>query len=144
MSGPKHMMPEADAVALLRRLARRGMTFSRAYRQAGLGEERARRLSEDHGIEFPHRSMDDEGSCGPIGKLNIHWYWDGGVRSSPGVDSSICLDALEAVPDDGCMWPIGDVGRPGFRYCGTPRRRGSSYCCTHHAVACGVSSDDDA
>ncbi|MDP6342438.1 MAG: hypothetical protein QF578_14945 [Alphaproteobacteria bacterium] len=32
----------------------------------------------------------------------------------------------------GCRWIMGDVDRPGWRYCQGSRRPGSSYCPHHH------------
>jgi GcrA cell cycle regulator len=34
-----------------------------------------------------------------------------------------------------CSFPLGDVGRPGFRYCDQPTKPGKSYCPDHYAVA---------
>lgn len=36
---------------------------------------------------------------------------------------------------DQCRWPIGEVGAPGFGYCGAPAREGGPYCAHHHARA---------
>lgn len=57
------------------------------------------------------------------------------------------LPSLDAVPDTVtpdpfptarhcCMWPCGDPGTPGFRFCGAPiAEPGASYCDDHRALA---------
>lgn len=34
-----------------------------------------------------------------------------------------------------CRWPLGEVGRPGFRYCDAASAPGKSYCPEHYAIA---------
>lgn len=34
-----------------------------------------------------------------------------------------------------CRWPLGDVGKPGFGFCGCQVQHGESYCPEHVAVA---------
>lgn len=38
-------------------------------------------------------------------------------------------------PTRNCLWPIGDVGTPGFRFCDEVHSTGRSYCTTHCLVA---------
>jgi GcrA cell cycle regulator len=44
------------------------------------------------------------------------------------------LTLLELGPRT-CRWPIGDVGEPGFFFCGNPTDPERVYCPVHHAVA---------
>ncbi len=34
-----------------------------------------------------------------------------------------------------CCWPIGEPGKPGFRFCGAPALVGKPYCAEHAAIA---------
>lgn len=45
------------------------------------------------------------------------------------------MDALEALgcPPGCCHYPIGEVGKPGFRFCGKPADE-HSYCAEHRAL----------
>lgn len=45
--------------------------------------------------------------------------------------------SLPPVPRSrGCLWPIGQPGEPGFRFCEAPRRAiGGSYCFEHERAA---------
>ena len=38
-------------------------------------------------------------------------------------------------PSGRCMWPLGDPGRPGFRFCGDDSVAGKPYCRDHAAIA---------
>jgi GcrA cell cycle regulator len=42
-----------------------------------------------------------------------------------------------------CQYPIGNVGEPGFRFCGDPAKIRSSYCEAHHAKCYRVLQDRD-
>lgn len=39
---------------------------------------------------------------------------------------------LDELREDSCRWPYGDGP---FTFCGHPKKGGSSYCVTHHAMA---------
>ena len=43
--------------------------------------------------------------------------------------------AIEALPDNGCRWPLGDPREEGFSFCGRNRAGGRSYCSSHSAHA---------
>ena len=49
----------------------------------------------------------------------------------PAPDSDGTVTLLDLQPDQ-CRYPYGDAGA--FRFCGQPRRDGSSYCAKHHAI----------
>jgi GcrA cell cycle regulator len=38
------------------------------------------------------------------------------------------------MPARGCEYGLGDPTDPGFKFCGKPRQRGSSYCAAHHKL----------
>jgi hypothetical protein len=40
-----------------------------------------------------------------------------------------------------CCWPIGDPGKPGFRYCGKRTKRRRLYCPDHESAAHAHSRD---
>lgn len=40
----------------------------------------------------------------------------------------VAMDAIEAKPDDGCSWPIGDLEEGEFSFCGQPRLFKKAYC----------------
>lgn len=42
---------------------------------------------------------------------------------------------LQGLKERDCRWPCGDVGQPGFFFCGAPQVDGRVYCATHCAVA---------
>ena len=52
----------------------------------------------------------------------------GAIHDRPPVD-------IMALTLDTCRWPIGDVGRPGFWFCGCRTAPNSPYCQGHTAVA---------
>lgn len=49
---------------------------------------------------------------------------------------SSAVRGLMALRPDGCRWPIGDVAREDFTFCGRPRPGRASYCASHKALAC--------
>jgi len=57
---------------------------------------------------------------------------DGGRDSAvdPPVRTSRACSLLE-LTEDTCRWPIGDVGEPGFYFCGEPPLEGAPYCGPH-------------
>ena len=60
----------------------------------------------------------------------------GAHRSDPGepVFRSRLLDT-SSFGTRACCWPLGDPGKPGFRFCEAPIERGRPYCAPHVAVA---------
>ncbi|CAM5397240.1 hypothetical protein AFEL58S_01977 [Afipia felis] len=47
------------------------------------------------------------------------------------VCEDVTLVPLLQLKDHHCRWPIGDVGEPGFGFCGCSKIAGSSYCQAH-------------
>jgi hypothetical protein len=58
-----------------------------------------------------------------------------GLALSGVTDARPAADALEALPDNACRWPIGEVNSPDFRFCGCKKLPGRSYCACHGAAA---------
>ena len=58
------------------------------------------------------------------------------VQPEPNVEAVTMrrLTLLELGPRT-CRWPIGDVGAPGFFFCGNETDPERSYCPTHHSIA---------
>jgi GcrA cell cycle regulator len=58
------------------------------------------------------------------------------VRPEPALDVLTMrrLDLMQ-LRKGTCRWPIGDVGEPGFCFCGNPTAADRMYCPVHYAVA---------
>jgi hypothetical protein len=52
------------------------------------------------------------------------------VRTDPSTRTSRACSLLE-LTEDTCRWPVGDVGEPGFFFCGQPPLKGAPYCGPH-------------
>jgi len=53
----------------------------------------------------------------------------------PMVDRPVVRQAFDALGSDGCKWPHGDPGEPGFHFCGVRRQPGRPYCAGHLKTA---------
>ncbi|MGO9171987.1 MAG: GcrA family cell cycle regulator [Rhodomicrobium sp.] len=58
-----------------------------------------------------------------------------GLSIHGNIDARPAADALEALPDSCCRWPIGEVNDMGFRFCGKKRHFKSSYCGVHEILS---------
>jgi GcrA cell cycle regulator len=60
------------------------------------------------------------------------------VRPEPAVETFTMrrLSLLQLGPRT-CRWPVGDVGEPGFCFCGNRTDADRVYCPVHHIVAHG-------
>jgi hypothetical protein len=52
------------------------------------------------------------------------------------------LDAFEALPANGCRWPIGDPHVAGFRFCCKPRASVMKPYCARHCRVAGEGAQD--
>lgn len=60
-----------------------------------------------------------------------------GKRRRRRVAEAVAPPALMDLTNTTCRWPLGDVGKPDFRFCGGPANleSGQPYCETHSALA---------
>lgn len=65
-----------------------------------------------------------------------HEYEPMSQLSADDIPLAQCKQLFDLGPED-CRWPYGDVGTPGFFFCGAVKSSGKSYCPYHAAVARG-------
>ncbi len=61
------------------------------------------------------------------------------IAAPPASDAEIPLAQRRTfmqLTEDSCRWPIGDVGDPGFFFCGGPSLTGQPYCTRHTKISC--------
>lgn len=85
----------------------------------------------------PHAGLGDAASgfsaCGPFIQQSrvIPGLLDAGRGGADPAAQATRACSLLDLTDDTCRWPVGDVGEPGFYFCGQPPLAGAPYCGPH-------------
>lgn len=137
-----------EAVGRLAALAQSG--YSSSAIAAALADEYGRPVSRSAVIGKLHRSGIALGAkrCPspkpqPAARPKIRFRQPRPVKTPPLAPPATAVEpALKATPvtfaelePHHCRWPLGDVGNPDFRFCGSRRALGRPYCEERHAKA---------